>query len=79
MNTRMLFERFQNDLWKTDLNDQFVNFKTKYLFCGTKEEKRCSSFMGGSVVGCLSNFEEFSVNKSDYEEHGFSLIERKLN
>lgn len=31
------------------------------------------------MIGSLNNFDEFSVNKSDYDEHGFSLIERKLN
>jgi len=61
------------------LNDQFVNFKTKYLFCGSKEEKKCCPWISASIIGSLNNFEEFSVNKTDYAEHGFSLIERKLN
>ena len=34
-NTKMFFERLQNELWNTELSDIFSNFKTKFYFCNT--------------------------------------------
>lgn len=40
-------------------------------------ERQNSSWVGASVVGSMSIFENMLMTKSEYEEHGALLIERK--
>lgn len=40
-------------------------------------ERKYLGWIGGSVVACLSSFQNLWVTKNDYEEHGSSIVYRK--
>ena len=41
------------------------------------DNRKISAWKGGSTFGSLSTFEENSVTKADYEEHGAKIVHRK--
>ncbi|ETO14278.1 actin [Reticulomyxa filosa] len=42
-------------------------------------ERRYSAWIGGSILSCLSDFQEMWIPKSNYDETGPSVINRKYN
>ena len=75
---KMFFDRLNKDLYESD-SEFFFNYKTKFYHCNGKVEARCSSWISGSVIASMSSFESIQVTKTEFEEHGFNLVERKLN
>ncbi len=78
-NTRMFFERLQKELYESNKNDLFYNYKTKFHFCSNKNDKRNSSWVAASIIGTMKKFKDLSILREDYLEHGFSLIDRKIS
>lgn len=40
-------------------------------------ERKYLGWIGGSVVACLSSYQDLWVTKKNYEEHGPSIVNRK--
>lgn len=40
-------------------------------------ERNYLGWVGGSVLACLSSFQDSWVTKTEYEEHGSSIVNRK--
>jgi len=40
-------------------------------------ERRCGTWIGGSILGSLGSFQQMWMSKQEYDEHGKSLVERK--
>lgn len=59
-----------NELYDTHYNGRIKSYPGKM-------ERQNSSWVGASVVGSMSIFENMMMTKSEYEEHGAQLIERK--
>ena len=76
-NTKSFFERLQNDIYELNA-DLFDNCKTRFYFCNAKIERTCSNWTSASIIASMKGFESMMITKQEYEEHGFSLIERKL-
>ena len=74
-----LFNGF-NDKLQTklfDLTNQ--NQKIKIVASNSSIERRFSAWIGGSILSSLASIQNSWMTKSDYEEHGPSLIERKIH
>lgn len=72
---KMLADR----MLQTELpREALANYRTKTIFSG-RNDCRIFSWIGASIIGSLSTFDSLVLTKKDYEEHGFSLIERKFN
>jgi len=52
-------------------------FRTKILHPNTKSERRFGVWIGGSILGSLGTFHQMWFSKSEYEEHGATLLSRK--
>lgn len=76
-NTKSFFERLQNDIYELNV-DLFDSCKTRFYFCNAKIERTCSTWTSASIIAAMKGFENMMVTRQEYEEHGFSLIERKL-
>lgn len=76
--TKMFLDRLNKELFDAD-NEFFVNYKTKFNHCNGKVEARCSSWIAGSVIASMSNFEQMQITRTEFEEHGYGLVERKFN
>ena len=71
---KMLVERLEQEL----IPEMFYNYKVKQ-FVGARGDCRIFSWLGASIIGALNIFDTLLVSKNDYEEHGYSLIERRFN
>jgi actin beta/gamma 1 len=40
-------------------------------------ERRCSAWIGGSILASLSTFQAMWISKQDYNEFGPSIVHRK--
>uniref|UniRef100_A0A7S4KIP6 Actin n=1 Tax=Paramoeba aestuarina TaxID=180227 RepID=A0A7S4KIP6_9EUKA len=40
-------------------------------------ERKFSTWIGGSVLGCISSFDDTKITKFDYEEHGARIVHRR--
>lgn len=76
-NTKSFFERLQNEIYELNA-DLFDSCKTRFYFCNAKIERTCTNWTSASIIAAMKNFESMLVTKQEYEEHGFSLVERKL-
>lgn len=63
-------KELMNELYDTHYNGRIKSYPGKM-------ERQNSSWVGASVVGSMSIFENMMMTKSEYEEHGALLIERK--
>jgi actin-related protein len=72
-----------NDRLQKDLSEESTgiihNYKTKFYFCNGKVERRTSSWIGASIIASIGAFESLMMTRSEYLEHGYSLVERKFN
>lgn len=66
-------ERLQREL-STKAPQQM---KMKYVIPPLGLEKKYSVFIGGSILGSLGTFHQMWMSKTEYEEYGKSLVERK--
>ena len=76
-NTKSFFERFQNEIHITN-GDLFDSCRSRFYFCNSKVEKLISSWTSAAIIASMKSFENLAITRQEYEEHGFSLIERKL-
>ncbi|CAM0141706.1 unnamed protein product [Umbelopsis sp. WA50703] len=51
--------------------------KIKIHASGTSVDRRCSSWLGGSILASLGTFHQLWISKAEYEEHGASIVESK--
>ncbi|RUS27496.1 actin family, partial [Jimgerdemannia flammicorona] len=51
--------------------------KMKIHAAGNQTERKCSSWLGGSVLASLGTFHQLWVSKKEYEENGASIVEKK--
>ncbi|KAI8328118.1 actin family [Chlamydoabsidia padenii] len=51
--------------------------KIKLHAAGNQTERKCSSWLGGSILASLGTFHQLWVSKKEYEEVGPSIIETK--
>ncbi|RUP45132.1 actin-domain-containing protein [Jimgerdemannia flammicorona] len=55
----------------------FTQSKMKIHAAGNQTERKCSSWLGGSVLASLGTFHQLWVSKKEYEENGASIVEKK--
>eukprot|EP01134_Creolimax_fragrantissima_P003897 CFRG3897T1 len=65
-------ERLQNDLAAVSP----VGMKVRLVYT-SGQERRHSSWIGGSILGCLGAFQQMWISKQEYEESGKSFVEKK--
>ncbi|KAI9323890.1 actin family [Dichotomocladium elegans] len=51
--------------------------KVKIHAVGNQTERKCSSWLGGSILASLGTFHQLWISKQEYEEHGASIVETK--
>ena len=51
-------------------------FKLK-MIASTPIERRFSAWIGGSILASLGSFHQIWISKSEYDEHGPKIIEKK--
>jgi actin-related protein len=64
-------ERFQAEMEKIVPEDCIVNTVAS-------EERQNLCWIGGSVLTSLESFEMMWIEKSEYEEHGMSILKKKV-
>jgi actin-like protein 6A len=64
-------ERLERDL--TNISPT----KLKITASAFPVERKFSSWIGGSILGCLGTFQQMWISKSEYEENGSGIVERK--
>ncbi|KNC76581.1 hypothetical protein SARC_10928, partial [Sphaeroforma arctica JP610] len=65
-------DRLQNDL----TSKIPVGMKVRLVYA-SGQERRHSSWIGGSILGCLGAFQQMWISKQEYEESGASFVEKK--
>lgn len=68
-------ERLQKELFQCELGG--LANKVKVFTSTGFMDIQHSSWVGGSIISSMSNFEQLIMSQDDYEEHGAILIERK--
>ncbi|KDO31581.1 hypothetical protein SPRG_03511 [Saprolegnia parasitica CBS 223.65] len=51
-------------------------YKVK-LIAAAPPERKLGAFLGGSILGSLGSFHEMWISKTEYAEHGASLVQKK--
>jgi len=74
MTTNMV-DRLQREIHHLEIN---TSGRVKLFSTATLNERAHSSWVGGSIVASMRNFDNLLMTKKDYEEHGPVLIERKV-
>lgn len=64
-------ERLHKEL--TELAPQ----RFKIVATSFPSEKKYGVWIGGSILGSLGSFHQIWISKSEFEEHGASIVERK--
>jgi len=62
------------------LNKEIIEIspqKFKLVPANYSAERKFSVWIGGSILGSLGTFQQVWMSKSEYEEHGSSLVDRK--
>lgn len=75
---KMFFDRLNKELFDAD-NDFFFNYRTKFYHCNGKIEARCSSWISASVISAMTSFDSLQISRTEFNEHGYNLVERKFN
>jgi len=60
-----------------ELSEQVSNARVKVIASPQQVERKFSVWIGGSILASLGSFQQMWMSKSDYQEHGASLIHRK--
>jgi actin-related protein len=68
-------ERIRNDVEKI-LHMNSPSWKMKMISSGPNERAVCP-WLGGSILASLGSMHEMWMAKSEYEEYGAALIDRK--
>ncbi|XP_053991634.1 actin-3-like isoform X2 [Hylaeus volcanicus] len=67
------FSKFQKEV-HTQL-ESYSNLKI--LYPPQKHLRRHTVFIGSSILTCLASFQDFLVTRSEYEEHGDTIFDKK--
>uniref|UniRef100_A0A7S1KQN5 Uncharacterized protein n=1 Tax=Percolomonas cosmopolitus TaxID=63605 RepID=A0A7S1KQN5_9EUKA len=67
-------KRFENEL--TTLAPQNIRVKAPIASANANLERRCSEWVGGSILGSLGSFQNMWISRAQYEEHGDSIVLR---
>ena len=54
-----------------------AGWRVKVASAGGGAERRIAAWLGGSILASLGTFHEMWVSKSEYEEHGCFVLDRK--
>lgn len=68
-------ERIRNEVEKI-LYLSAPSWKMKML-CATSTERPVSAWLGGSIIASLGSLHEMWMARSEYDEYGAGLIDRK--
>lgn len=74
-----LFNGFNERLYRQINNSCPQSVKIKVNIPQTTQERKFSSWIGGSILSSLGNFHQKWLSKQEYEEHGAMIIERKCD
>ena len=70
-----MFEGFQQRLDKELTNLTAENVRVKII---APVERKFSIWIGGSVLSTLATFQSNWITKEEYDEHGTSIVHRKI-
>lgn len=59
------------------LMDSILQSKVKIHAAGNQTERKCSSWLGGSILASLGTFHQLWISRQEYEESGASIVETK--
>jgi len=68
-----------NDRLNWELTSLTPGSKIKIHAPGNTTERKCSSWLGGSILASLGTFHQLWVSKKEYEEYGPSIIDKKCH
>ncbi|KAI8644645.1 actin family [Parasitella parasitica] len=71
-----LFRGF-NERLNNDLPLKAPGSKIKIHAAGNTTERKCSSWLGGSILASLGTFHQLWISRKEYEEFGESIIHRR--
>mmetsp|Transcript_34825 Transcript_34825/g.98733 ORF Transcript_34825/g.98733 Transcript_34825/m.98733 type:complete len:456 (-) Transcript_34825:223-1590(-) len=60
-----------------ELAELISNVRVKVMTSPSSIERKFSVWIGGSILASLGSFQQMWMSKTDYQEHGASLIHRK--
>eukprot|EP00004_Rigifila_ramosa_P018756 TRINITY_DN4703_c0_g1_i1.p1 TRINITY_DN4703_c0_g1~~TRINITY_DN4703_c0_g1_i1.p1 ORF type:complete len:397 (+),score=94.46 TRINITY_DN4703_c0_g1_i1:210-1400(+) len=60
-----------------ECGETFSQTKIKLYTSATPQERRCGTWIGGSILASLGTFQQMWMSKAEYAEHGKTLVERK--
>jgi len=65
------------DRLNNEMATLFPGVKIKIQAAGLTSERRFGSWIGGSILGSLGTFHQMWISKSEYEEHGANIVEKR--
>ena len=72
-----LFNMFPERIQRQIYNTCPPNIKIKINTAPSLNERKFSTWIGGSILSSVGNFHQLWLSKQEYDEHGAILIERK--
>lgn len=69
-------KRFENEL--TSLAPHNIRVKAPISSSNLSQEKKCTSWVGGSILGSVGGFQQMWITKDQFEEHSASIVHRKF-
>ena len=69
-----MFEGLPERLLK-EIKAKAIN--TEYVKIVAEPDRKYCTWRGGSILGALSTFQNMSITKAEYEEHGPSIVHKK--
>ena len=72
-----LFSGFPERFQKQITNTSKQAYKLKIITLPSNTERKFSSWIGGSILSSLGTFHQLWLSKSEFEEYGANIIERK--
>ena len=72
-----LFNMFPERIQRQIYNNCPPNIKIKIHTAPSLNERKFSTWIGGSILASVGNFHQLWLSKQEYDEHGANLIERK--
>ncbi|KAG0240178.1 Actin-like 6A [Actinomortierella wolfii] len=71
-----LFPGFADRLhW--ELNSMPHSYKVKLHAPGNTVERKCGSWLGGSIIASLGTFHQLWISRKEYDEHGAAIVNKK--
>eukprot|EP01084_Bolivina_argentea_P190452 327280_1 len=64
--------RIQKEMKLFDVHEMKINITAN-------DERKYSSWIGGSIISSLSSFDDLLISRREYDEYGASIVHRKCN